>query len=201
MRAPACAKEIPTSETTRIENAKIGTVHRVLRTATRDDHASIDRTLLRFDLHRAEDYRTFLCAHFAALASLQAEWRLQDDEDFAHMLGCLKLDLTTLGYTTVPPIPPRTPSNAPRGLGIAYVVRGSRLGAAVLRRRIAAEHSTTYLDFIPALSWAEFLPELESIADDPTCRDEAIRAARNTFRTFATEFTRLAGEAIAMPAP
>jgi heme oxygenase len=176
-------------------------MHRVLRAATRDDHASIDRTLLRFDLHRAEDYRIFLCAHFAALASLQAVWRREDEEDFAHMLGCLDLDLTTLGYATVPSSPPRTPSNAPGGLGIAYVVRGSRLGAAVLRRRVAAEHSTAYLDFIPALSWAEFLPELESVADDPNGRDEAVRAAHNAFLTFAAEFARLAGDVIAVPAP
>jgi heme oxygenase len=167
-------------------------MHRTLRAATRDDHALIDRMLLRFDLNRAEDYGIFLNIHFAALVTFQADWRLQDDEDFARMLRCLQADLETLGYTTTASqVPSRGPTSPSAGLGIGYVVRGSRLGAAVLRRGVVGELPTSYLDFVPALSWAAFLLELESIADDPTGRNEATRAARSTFNAFATEFTRL----------
>jgi len=169
---------------------KIGSVHQALRAATRDDHASIDRMLLSFDLSKAEDYRIFLSIHAAALVTIQTDWRLQDSDDFERMLRCVRADLKTLGCAvTTPPSSPR-PSSLAKGLGIAYVVRGSRLGAAVLRRGVVGNLPTSYLDFVPSLSWALFLTELEPLADDPNGKDEAIGAARGIFNTFVTEFTR-----------
>ena len=170
----------------------VGAVHRLLRTATREDHASIDRILLRFDLNRVEDYRIFLTIQLTALSALQAEWRPEDVADFSRMLDCLRADLSALGWTAVTtPASGSAPASAPRGLGIAYVVRSSRLGAAVLRRDIVGELPTSYLDFAPTLGWAKFLAELESIAEIPTAKQEAARAARNTFSAFAAEYSRL----------
>jgi heme oxygenase len=174
-----------------IAKPMIGSVHRTLRGVTRNDHASIDRMLLRFDLNRAEDYRNFLNIHFSSLATLRAHWRLQDGDDFARMLGCLEADLQTLGSNTPAlPILSATPRSPSKGLGIGYVVRGSRLGAAVLRRGVVGDLPTSYLDFVPGLSWAGFLIQLEFIAGDPNGRDEATRAAISTFSTFAAEFKR-----------
>jgi heme oxygenase len=201
MRGPVRAKEVLTCQTTPKAKRVVGIVHRTLRAATRNDHSSIDRMLSRLDLNRAGDYRIFLKIHFAALVSLRADWRLQDGADFAQMLRCLQADLNTFGCTTTaPPILSGAPSSPSVGLGVAYVVRGSRLGAAVLRRGVVGELPTSYLDFSPSLSWAAFLLEIESIADDPNGRDEATRAARKTFNTFATEFTRLQ-DVVSTPAP
>lgn len=148
--------------------------------------------LLPFDLSRAEDYRIFLNIHLGALSSLQPDWRLEDGADFAQMLGCVQADLMILGgMANVPPLLTSTPASPSTGLGIAYVVRGSRLGATVLRRGVGAHFPTSYLDFAPALSWAAFLLELESIADDPAGRQEATRGACGTFNKFASEFNRL----------
>jgi heme oxygenase len=185
------AKKVPKGQSAPIAKPVIGIVHRTLRSATRNDHASIDRMLLRFDLNRADDYRIFLNIHFTSLVALRADWRLQDGEDFAHMLGCLQADLETLGCKTpaLPMLSPR-PTNPAKALGVGYVVRGSRLGAAALRRGVVGELPTSYLDFIPRLSWAGFLMQLEFIADDPNGRNEATRAAISTFNTFATEFKR-----------
>jgi heme oxygenase len=185
------AKSFPKDPAPPIAKPSIGIVHRTLRGATRNDHASIDRMLLRFDLNRAEDYRMFLNIHFASLVTFRADWRLQDGEDFARMLGCVQADLETLGSKApvLPTLSP-TPTNPAKGLGIGYVVRGSRLGAAVLRRGIVGELPTSYLDLIPTLSWEGFLIQLESIADDPNGRDEATRAATSTFHSFAAEFKR-----------
>jgi heme oxygenase len=194
------ANRVPRGEVTPNAKSVVGVVHRALRAATRNDHAWIDRMLLPFDLSRAEDYRIFLNIHFATLVTLQADWRWEDSEDFEQMLRCVQVDLGTLGcQTTAPAYLPRAPANPSTGLGIAYVVRGSRLGALVLRRGVAGNLPTSYLDFVPALSWSQFLIELESIADDPNGRDDATRAARSTFNTFVTEFTRLQGGV--MPAP
>jgi heme oxygenase len=172
----------------------VGIVHRTLRAATRNDHALIDRMLLPFALSRVDDYRMFLGFHFAALVSLRADWRVEDSEDFEQMLRCVEADLKTLGRAPPPvPVPLRTPATASTGLGIAYVVRGSRLGGAVLRRSVTGDLPTSYLDFVPALSWAQFLPQLESIVGDANARDDATRAARAAFNTFYKEFMRLQG--------
>ncbi len=193
MRGRVRVKEMPTGVVPKAR-AVLGVVHRALRTATRNDHAWIDRMLLPFDLRRAEDYRIFLNIHFATLVAVRADWRLQDSEDFEQMLRCVQVDLGTLECaTTLPPISPRTPASLSKGLGIAYVVRGSRLGAAVLRCGVGGTFPTSYLDFVPALSWPKFLSELESIADDPSGRDDAARAARSTFNIFASEFTQRQG--------
>jgi heme oxygenase len=74
--------------------------------------------------------------------------------------------------------------------GVAYAIRGSRLGTAILRRGVAMELPISYLDFMPALTWAEFLLQLESIVEDPSGTDEAICASRGALKTFATEFER-----------
>jgi heme oxygenase len=194
MRGAVRAKEgHKRSASPRIKTA-IGRVRRALRAATRDDHALVDRMLLALNLNRPEDYRIFLNIHFAALLTLRMDWRPQDSEDFEQMLRCLQADLETLGSpTTATSIPASVSASPSNGLGIAYVVRGSRWGAAALRRGVAGTLSTSYLDFVPALSWVEFLAQLESIADDPNGTDEAIRAARRTFNAFATEFNRVNG--------
>ena len=196
---PVHAQQTPKVPTPRKVKPPVGAVHRLLRTATREDHASIDRMLLRFDLNRLEDYRIFLTIHLAALSALQAEWRPEDDADFSRMLDCLRADLKALGWTTAtPPASGHAPVSAPRGLGIAYVIRGSRLGGAVLRRDIVGALPTAYLDFAPTLGWTKFLAELESIADLPNAKQEAARAARDTFSAFAAEYSRLQG---AIPTP
>ena len=111
---PVHAQQTPKVPTPRKVKPPVGAVHRLLRTATREDHASIDRMLLRFDLNRLEDYRIFLTIHLAALSALQAEWRPEDDADFSRMLDCLRADLKALGWTTATP-PASAPTRRPAG--------------------------------------------------------------------------------------
>jgi heme oxygenase len=194
-------KEDPKGSATRKGKPAFGMVHRALRAATLSDHASIDRMLLQFDLNRPDDYTVFLNIHFAALVTLQADWRAQDVEDFARMLRCLQADLASLGCptTTLPAVPPTPMNRSNAGWGVAYVVRGSRLGAAVLRRGVVSDLPTSYLDFVPVLPWGEFLLGLESIAGDSSGVDEATRAARRAFKAFVTEFERLKGVVTTRP--
>jgi heme oxygenase len=174
--------------------AATGSVHRLLRAATRSDHAFIDRMLLTLDMKRLEDYRAFLTIHFESLLALRGNWRPQDNDDFEGMIRCLHTDLEILGAPrSALPISTCTPSSPSAGLGIAYVIRGSRLGAAVLRRGVAKTFSTSYLDFVPTLSWSEFLGQLEFAADDPNGANEAIFAACSTFNVFVAEFNRVNG--------
>lgn len=191
----------PTGTVARNVNHVIGAVHRALRFATRNDHAAIDRMLLAFDLGTAEDYRAFLTVHFDALLAHKEKWRAEDSADFGHMQYCLESDLKSLGVEVAPIIAASgNPVNPDHALGIAYVIRGSRLGAAVLRHNVGCTLATSYLDFVPAISWKEFLAQLESIAEDRSRIEAACRAARDAFAAFVTEFIR-ANRLITKPPP
>jgi heme oxygenase len=165
----------------------VGAVHRALRAATRNDHALLDRMQLRLNVGLVADYRLFLSFHSAALRAHRKYWRPEDCEDFEAMIRCVESDLGLAN----PNEPPATSDEAPgssQGLGIAYVIRGSRLGAAVLRRSIPDSFQTSYLDFSPAVAWPQFLAQLECIAANPNAIDKAVLAARCAFDSFATEF-------------
>jgi heme oxygenase len=192
----------PTRDVTRKVNRVIGVVHRALRVATRDYHASIDRMLLAFNLSSAKDYQAFLSIHFDTLLALREKWRVEDNADFGQMLSCLDSDLKSLGTeVTLPSIAASGNAvNADQALGIAYVIRGSRLGTIVLRQNVGCTLSSSYMDFAPTLSWTEFLLQLESIAGDRSRIEEASRAACNAFASFATKFMR-ANRVIVRPPP
>jgi heme oxygenase (biliverdin-IX-beta and delta-forming) len=163
----------------------MGTVHRMLRTGTRNDHALIDGMLLPLDLAKARDYELFLSIHAESLQALAGFWRDEDGTDFQAMLGLLRSDLATLGSpTSARCIHACIPASRGAGLGVAYVIRGSRLGAAFLRRGVPASMPTSYLDFAPTLPWNDFLGQLEILAGDPTATQAAMLAARNTFAVF-----------------
>jgi heme oxygenase (biliverdin-IX-beta and delta-forming) len=162
-----------------------GTVRRMLRTATRNDHALIDGMLLPLDLAKSQDYGQFLAIHAESLQAVAGIWRDEDSKDFQAMLGFLRSDLAALGLPTgARCIHACIPANRGAGLGVAYVIRGSRLGAAFLRKSVPASMPSSYLDFAPTLSWSDFLDQLELLADDPAATQAALLAARSTFAVF-----------------
>jgi hypothetical protein len=123
----------------------------LLRLATREAHDLVDRRVSRFDLARRSDYCAFLAMHHAALLNLDHYRRVEDLEDFDSMRSCLQRDLGIFGVTVAaqPIQAPRT-SDVRAQLGVAYVVRGSRLGSRVLRRRPAPSIHTPKYDLITA---------------------------------------------------
>jgi heme oxygenase (biliverdin-IX-beta and delta-forming) len=170
-----------------------GVLHRALRAATRSDHVLLDRLILRFDLTRREHYGLFLHLHYSALRNLEGDWSGEDRVDFAAMLRCVQSDLHALRIGTPPRSPSgRAPLHPNNRLGVAYVLRGSRLGAPFLRRRVPRQYPTAYLDFVPELSWTQFLVQLESSSDPSRARHdhEVVRGARITFEIFISVFNR-----------
>ena len=108
----------------------------------------------------------------------------------------LQNDLRVLGFPTANPQSMSHIALAEGNqLGIAYVIRGSRLGASVLRPRIPAHFSASYFDFVPALSWVQFLAQLQSVSNlaDARFSDAAIQGAKVTFGLFARLLTRRPG--------
>jgi heme oxygenase len=152
----------------------------------------IDRMILRFDLSRADDYGVFLHIHYCALQDLKEDWRAEDRGDFGLMMRCLQQDLRDLGRVEpVLPAATRAPLSAENRLGAAYVVRGSRLGAAFLRQRVPATMAASYLDCRPVLTWPQFLVQLDHASSMPgwDANDEVVRGAQAMFGIFSARLS------------
>jgi heme oxygenase len=176
-----------------ISRDSLGALHRSLRAATRSDHIGVDRLTGQLDLTRREDYARLLTIHHVVLQELRSEWRPEDREDFRAMSRRLQNDLRVLGFP-IAKLPSTSHMALAKGnqLGIAYVIRGSRLGASVLRPRIPSQFSASYFDFVPALSWVQFLAQLQSVSNsaDAQVSDAAIQGAKVTFGLFARLLTK-----------
>jgi heme oxygenase len=166
----------------------LDTLHGSLRAATRSDHAVVDRLVTRLDFSRSGDYGRFLSIHLAVLQNLKAHWRPEDRDDFDAMSRRLQNDLRALEFPAAHPesMSP-IPTSEGDSLGIAYVIRGSRLGSSVLRPRIASRFSASYFDFVPTLCWADFLAQLRSQSWTPNSERSraAIRGGKMTFEMFS----------------
>jgi heme oxygenase len=170
-----------------------GRLHRALRAATRSDHVAVDGLVLRLDLRSREDYGRFLRAQQAAVQSLEADWREEDRKDFSALLRCAREDLKSLKTSVIAlHSSSRAPLLASQRLGVAYVIRSSRLGASLLRHRVPALLPSSYLDFEPTLSWPQFLLHLDPLAEDADRASsyEVIRGARLGFELFASLLTQ-----------
>lgn len=158
-----------------------------LREETRDDHRLIDATLSTLDLAVAAHYRDFLSIHRAALGELEDAWRPADRPDFAGLLHALDVDLAALGGTAHARAF-RARADVLQGWGVGYVIRGSRLGSILLRKRVAAHLPTAYLDFVPQLDWPGFLTLLDQdpLAQAAPGATQVIDGAKVAFSVFGT---------------
>ena len=148
--------------------------------------------MLRIDLAARPDYEIFLRVHQEVLQTLEAHWREEDQEDFSGMLRAVEQDIQALQIAAVPTrLVVHTPLLSSNQWGLAYVVRGSRLGAKFLRRGVTSGLPTAYLDFSPSLTWPRFLEQLELIPEGPTgvTSEDSIRGARIAFEIFSSGFT------------
>jgi len=163
-----------------------------LRAATAAEHERVDRLFSSADLGAIDGYRRFLVAQAAAFlpieAALEAAGAAQVLADWpqrrrSHLL---RADLAALEAVEPAPVAaPRFPGEAAI-LGGVYVLEGSRLGAAVLKRGVAAAAPT---DFLSAPqepgSWRKLLENLDRVLYGPDQIGAAVGAARTVFEGFA----------------
>jgi heme oxygenase len=164
-----------------------GRLRRALRAATRFEHSRLDAALSEMELTESAAYGMFLNIHYTALCALQPRWRPADHGDFVALTECARRDLTTLKFAYQRHVLPADAAFNPVGaLGTDYVLRGSRLGAAILLARVPAEFPRSYLSFSPAKSWHVFLNELEAFSQDsnPSVDREVIGGAKFAFGIF-----------------
>lgn len=165
--------------------------HTLLKAATRDAHDRVDAAFAAFDLGSEADYRRFLQRHAAAF--LPAEQALTDAGagrllpgwNDARRSAALVADLADLGMTPPPPcVPPDFDSEA-AVLGGAYVLEGSRLGGAVLRKSVGDGMPRRFLDSVHASGrWRDFIALLNRSLYETRSLSEATKAALGTFALF-----------------
>jgi heme oxygenase len=166
--------------------SSLGRLRRSLRAATHLKHQALDRLMIQIDLTQRESYALFLAIHHAALCALQPYGRPADHADFLELITCVRRDLNKLGITSIRDcVADDVQFASGHRLGAAYVVRGSRLGAAVLLARVPALLPREYLSFAPALTWPRFLDEIEAFSCAFVNLDsEVIRGAQCAFEVF-----------------
>lgn len=167
------------------------TVRSPLRDPTRADHDAVDRLFSRFDLSRTVGYRSFLAAQAAAF--IPVERALEDAgaasvvDDWADRRRAdrLRADLADLGGDVVRAVAPPALRTEAAILGVVYVLEGSRLGGAMLSRRLAPGSPARFLT-APARpgAWRALLRLLDRKLARPAECFAAAEAARACFRCF-----------------
>ena len=160
----------------------------IVRDATVNEHRLIDGALSALDLADKDDYIRFLRVHYTALNRLAKLWSRQDHLDFFALSSCAAEDLETLQEQAVRPLETiRLRMDPLYQCGIAYVVRGSRLGATISRQRVPACYPTSFLDYEMSFAWPTFVNKLDDCHPESSLSANAqvIRGAKHAFATFA----------------
>lgn len=162
-----------------------------LRSATAADHERVDAIFARFRLDEAAGYSGFLRATAAAYlpvengldeagaANLVPDWTARRRADL------LQEDLAGLGEAPGPALP-FTISGEAEMFGAIYVLEGSRLGGAMLKKSVPQSLPRRFLD-APAEhgAWRRF----SDLLDDRLCsshdQNRAIMASKQVFDLFA----------------
>ncbi|WP_037502581.1 biliverdin-producing heme oxygenase [Sphingomonas jaspsi] len=162
-----------------------------LRALTRDAHDRVDALFTDHDLSNPDHYRRFLTVQAAAYLPIEAALdaagvhRLIDDWAERRRGDLLRADLANLGMDVPEPVlPPRLADDAAIA-GAAYVLEGSRLGGALLKRQLLPDVPQQFLN-APAAhgAWAQFVAAVERILYSDVRQESAGKAAIATFACF-----------------
>lgn len=168
------------------------TARAALRAATADEHRKVDTAFSRFHLGDETGYRDFLLAQAggflpveAALDEARAETILPDWPT-RRRGDLLRADLAALNVTAPEPFPaPAFISIKAPMLGAIYVLEGSRLGGAVLKKAVPSPFPRRFLEARQAAgSWRKLLQTLDEFLIRPGDLDAAIVAAKEVFARF-----------------
>ena len=167
------------------------TARTALRAATSTDHDRVDRLFSQFDLASAEGYRLFLAAQATAHLPIEEALNKSDASRIvpdwpARRRGhLLEADLAELGLSVPPPVDSPTLADAEAVLGAVYVLEGSRLGGALLKRAIPAGAPSSFLGADqPPGAWRKLLALLDECLYEPRRLQAASRSAKQIFERF-----------------
>lgn len=162
-----------------------------LRAATAADHERVDALFSRYAFDTPDGYRRFLLAQAAAFLPVE---QALDEAGAARSLpdwpqrrrgDALVRDLAALGETAPEQIDAPSFSDAASVLGGIYVLEGSRLGGAVLKRGLAAGTPREFLDADQTQgSWRKLLEVLDILLYRTDLVETAAGSARAVFQRF-----------------
>ena len=163
-----------------------------LRAATAEEHRKVDAAFSRFALSTEAGYRGFLLAQAEAFLPVE---KALDEAGAAAVLpdwpqrrrgDLLRADLAALTVTLPEPFSdPDFISGKASMFGAIYVLEGSRLGGAVLKKTVPGHFPRRFLEARQAAgSWRIFLQALDDLLIRPGDLDAAIMAAKEVFARF-----------------
>ncbi|WP_198350863.1 biliverdin-producing heme oxygenase [Flavisphingomonas formosensis] len=162
-----------------------------LRDATAGCHERVDAAFGRFDLADRAGYGRFLSAHARAFLPAEAVLDAADTEtvlpDWSSRRRAdrLRTDMAVLEIAVPPPLALPPPDNPAAIWGMLYVLEGSRLGGAMLSRRIDPRFPKKYLNSDQnGADWRNFLRQLEVSLDYAAALAAATIAAETLFALF-----------------
>lgn len=162
-----------------------------LRAGTAAEHERVDRLFSRFDLGSIEGYRCFLLAQAAAFLPIEDELdragAVETVPDWPQRRrgALLRADLVALGAEDCAPLPSPAFRDAAAHLGAIYVLEGSRLGGALLKRGLPASAPRSFLSPPDHKgSWRKLLETLEMFLYRSDRLDSALDAAKRVFQNF-----------------
>ena len=159
-----------------------------LRVGTRKEHEALDAKLAGLDLKSPDGLSRFLQVQAAALPRIRISDGVARSADLADdLLAGLRLDLAVLG---VPELP-EGPAVEVHALAMDYVVLGSRLGTAVLRKTWAVadnplvQRASRYFE-APARPdlWRTFCVETGQMEANGAQADRMVDDVRALFRLY-----------------
>lgn len=160
-----------------------GRVRQALRDATMVNHQRVDDLFSGFSLDTPAGYGAFLKAHARAIIALEQLAR-PDASRLPHLVE----DLTALGERLPDPLLVEGQGGEAFRWGALYALEGSRLGGALLERRVPPGLPRAYLSSVHEKGgWIAFQDALDRAADGGGDEwiDGAIRGAEAAFALFA----------------
>lgn len=148
------------------------------------NHQRVDELFSHFALDEAGSYGSFLKAHARALPSLEALARPASPR-----LPMLMQDLAALGEEAPEPFGLEQDGGEGFRWGALYTLEGSRLGGAMLARRVGPGLPRAYLSATHDKGgWVAFQQSLDTAAEqaDADWLDGAKRGAEAAFALFAS---------------
>lgn len=166
------------------------TARSILRSETRRDHERVDAIFSKLDLADPLQYRRFLAAQAGPFLAVEEALdragigKLVEDWPARRRSIFLQADLDELGLSATAETPPSLPDTASQ-LGALYVLEGSRLGGAVLKRDLPLSSPRRFLDAkAPKGSWPKLLEILEEHLYGSERIGLAVEAAKAVFARF-----------------
>lgn len=162
----------------------ISSVHHAVRTATLGDHKRTEESFAATLARLPASYGPYLQTHASVFPAVgQALSHAWDWAPWQERWNDLLDDLAKLGLTPPPTVDLAPIRNPAEGLGMIYVLEGSRMGSALLLKSIPGDLPTAYLrGGLNIAPWHR----AKALLDEALIETEAdvIAGARAAFRAF-----------------